>query len=350
MNASELNRHSIHFRKTIREAMAMLNEVPDTLTLFAVNEEGILLGTVTDGDIRRGLLRDVTLESAVEEIIYRNPRYIRDKDFSLDDIERFRQSRIKLVPILDQQHRIVRIIDLSRKKSVLPLEVVIMAGGRGERLRPLTDTTPKPMLLLGNKPILEHNIDRLIEFGINDFHLTTRYLSHQISDYFGNGSKKSIKIDYITEDQPLGTIGAVSLIKNLTSEHVLVMNSDVLTNIDYEDFYKTFLTEGADMAVASIPYKVNMPFAILETEGSRILSFREKPVFTHFANAGIYIIKRSLLNLVPEKKKFDATELMNDIIEKGLKMIHYPIIGYWTDIGRIEDFEKANKDIHHIRF
>jgi len=336
MSASELNRHSILFRKTIREALAMLNDVPDTLTLFSVDDTGVLLGTVTDGDIRRGLLRGVTLESSVEEVIFRNPRFIRDKDFKLNDIEHFRQSRIKLVPVLDDQHRIVRIIDLSRKKSVLPLEVVIMAGGRGERLRPLTDTTPKPMLFIGSKPILEHNIDRLIEFGLNDFHITTRYLGHQISDYFGNGLEKMIKIDYVNEDQPLGTIGAVSLINNLTSEHVLVMNSDVLTNIDYEDFYKAFLNEEADMAVASIPYKVNMPFAILETEGNRILSFREKPVFTHFANA--------------LGKKFDATELMTDIIERGLKMIHYPIIGYWTDIGRIEDFEKANQDIHHIRF
>jgi len=148
-----------------------------------------------------------------------------------------------------------------------------MAGGRGERLRPLTDTVPKPLLKIDNKPILEHNIDRLIDFGMDDFHIAVKYLGEQIENYFGNGSNKSININYIRETAPMGTIGAISLIEGFSSEHVLIINSDVLTNIDYEDFYRNFIEEDASMAVASIPYKVNMPFAVLETSGNRILSF-----------------------------------------------------------------------------
>ena len=350
MNPAELQKQFIHEKETVKVALLMLNELPETLTLFALNDDKQLVGTLTDGDVRRGLLRGLSLDSPVSEFMFRQYRFIRKNEFDMNDIENFRKRLIKLVPLLDDQKRVIKIINLNKQRSVLPLDVVIMAGGRGERLRPLTDTIPKPLLKIGGKPILEHNIDRLIDFGLDDFHIAVKYLGEQIETYFGDGSSKFINIDYIRETAPMGTIGAISLIEGFSSEHVLIINSDILTNIDYEDFYKNFIEEDAVMAVASIPYKVNMPFAVLETSGSRILSFREKPVYTHYTNAGIYIVKRELLRMIPAGQHYHATELMDAVLAQGQKLIHYPILGYWMDIGRIEDFEKAQQEIKHIKF
>jgi dTDP-glucose pyrophosphorylase len=350
MNTINLQKQSIHEKEPVKSALAQLNNLPDTLTLFVLNDSKQLVGTLTDGDVRRGLLSGLTLDDSTDKFMFRKFRFIRKKGFSMDDIEQFRARRIMLIPQLDEQDRIIRIIDLNKRHSVLPLDVVIMAGGRGNRMRPLTDSLPKPLLKIGDKPILEHNIDRLIEFGLDDFHIAVKYLGEQIEDYFGDGSSKSISIDYVRETAPLGTIGAVGLVEGFSSEHVLIMNSDVLTNIDYEDFYKNFIEEDAAMAVASIPYKVNMPFAVLETEGSSILSFREKPVYTHYTSAGIYLVKRELLNMIPEGKHFHATELMDAVIAERKKLIHFPILGYWIDIGRMEDFERAKQEFKHIRF
>jgi dTDP-glucose pyrophosphorylase len=350
MNTNKVQEQLIHQKEPVKSALNQLNELPDTLTLFVVNDSKQLVGTLTDGDVRRGLLGGLSLGDSTDKFMFRNFRFIRKKGFSLTDIEHFRERRIKLIPQLDDQNRIIRIIDLNKQHSVLPLDVVIMAGGRGDRMRPLTDSLPKPLLKIGDKPILEHNIDRLIEFGLDDFHIAVKYLGEQIEDYFGDGSDKSINIDYIRESTPLGTIGAVGLVEGFSSEHVLIMNSDVLTNIDYEDFYKNFVEEDASMAVASIPYKVNMPFAVLETEGSRILSFREKPVYTHYTSAGIYLVKRELLSMIPGGQHFHATELMDAVIAEGKKLIHFPILGYWIDIGRMEDFERAKQEFKHIKF
>jgi len=350
MNIASPQKQLIHEKEPVKAALAQLNNLPDTLTLFVLSDSKQLVGTLTDGDIRRGLLKGFSLEDPTNKFMFRKFRFIKRKGFSLSDIEKFRESRIKLIPQLDEQNRIVRIIDLNKQHSVLPLDVVIMAGGRGDRMRPLTDSLPKPLLKIGDKPILEHNIDRLIEFGLDDFHIAVKYLGEQIEDYFGDGSSKSINIDYIREATPLGTIGAIGLVEGFSSEHLLIMNSDILTNIDYEDFYKNFIEEDAAMAVASIPYKVNMPFAVLETDGSKILSFREKPVYTHYTSAGIYLIKRELLNIIPEGKHFHATELMDAVIARGQKLIHFPILGYWIDIGRMEDFERAQQEFKHIKF
>jgi dTDP-glucose pyrophosphorylase len=350
MNTNKIDDLTIHEKETVKTALNQLNDLPDTLTLFVVNKNKQLVGTLTDGDVRRGLLCGFSIDDTTDKFMFRNFRFIRNKGFSLTEIEHFRERRIKLIPQLDDGNRIIRIINLSKLHSVLPLDVVIMAGGRGERMRPLTDSLPKPLLKIGGKPILEHNIDRLTEFGLNDFHIAVKYLGKQIEEYFGDGNEKSINIDYIHESAPLGTIGAVGLLEGFSSEHLLIMNSDVLTNIDFEDFYRSFIEEDAAMAVASIPYKVNMPFAVLETEGSKIISFREKPVYNHYTSAGIYLIKRELLNLIPEGQHFHATELMDAVIAKEKKLIHFPILGYWIDIGRMEDFERAQQEFKHIKF
>jgi len=223
-----------------------------------------------------------------------------------------------------------------------------MAGGRGERLRPLTDNTPKSMLPLGNKPIIEHSIDRLISFGIESITISVRYLSDQIINYFGDGSAKGISISYIEEDAPLGTIGCLSLIENVKHDAVLVLNSDVFTSIDYENFYLNFLNANADMAVASIPYTVDIPYAIMELSDNSIVNFEEKPKNTYYANAGIYLIKKEYITKIPKDAFYNATDLMKQIISCNGKLVHSPIAGYWIDIGKHDDYIKAMEIVKHL--
>jgi NDP-sugar pyrophosphorylase family protein len=327
-----------------------LNNVPESLTLFVTEDSGKLVGAITDGDIRRGLLAGASIDDAVEKIMFRNFRYIKKGSYRIEDIQEIKQKKIKLVPQVDDNFNLIKLIDFSKIKTMLPVDAVIMAGGRGERLMPYTDTTPKSLLKVGDKPILEHNIDRLIEYGIDEFNITLRYLGEKISSYFGDGSEKGVKINYVTENSPLGTIGSVSLIKGFLHDTVLIMNSDLLTNIDFEDLYSRFVKDDADMTVASIPYNVDLPYAVLETKDGEIRSFKEKPTYTYYSNAGIYFIKTALLKNIPIEQHFNATDFMQLLLDKGHKVTYYPILGYWLDIGRHEDFAKANEDIKHIKF
>jgi putative nucleoside diphosphate sugar pyrophosphorylase len=223
-----------------------------------------------------------------------------------------------------------------------------MAGGRGKRLSPLTDTVPKPMLPLGGKPIIEYNINRLISFGIKKIFISVKYLGQQIVDYFGDGSQKGISIEYIWEDEPLGTAGALALINHLSSEHILLMNSDLFTNVNFESLYLKLIQEGADMSVASTEYKVDVPYAVFETEGSRVTNFKEKPSFIYHSNAGIYILKRSLISKIHKGQYCDITDVMEQLVTEGGKLVYDPIIGYWIDIGKTIDYERAKDFIKHL--
>lgn len=332
-----------------REALIHLDKgIVEYKTLFIVDQRGVLFGTLTDGDIRRGLIAGKDIDSSVENFMFHNFRYLFDGKSSLEEIETLRKNKIALVPILDSEKKLIKIFDLAAKKSLLSVDAVIMAGGRGERLKPLTNTKPKPLLKVGDKPIIEHNIDRLIYYGIDNITISIKYLGEQVIEAFGDGQNKGAKINYITEDTPLGTLGAVSLIENFRHEYVLVMNSDLLTNIDFEDFYQTCLNTNADIAIATVPYTVNVPYAVLEVENSRIRNFKEKPSYTYYSNAGIYLIKREVLNLIPKGAFYNATDLMELLIQKNQNVISYPILGYWLDIGKHEDFIKAQEDIKHI--
>jgi NDP-sugar pyrophosphorylase family protein len=225
-----------------------------------------------------------------------------------------------------------------------------MAGGRGQRLQPLTNTTPKPLLKVGGKPIMEHNLNRLTKFGIDDFWVSVKYLGEQIEDYFGTGTQKNINIEYVWEKESLGTIGAVAQISNFKHDYVLVTNSDLLTNIDYEHFFLEFIKQGADLAVLTIPYQVAIPYAVLETEKGEVKSFKEKPTYTYYSNGGIYLMKREMLGYIPQNTFFNATDLMEELITKNKKIISFPFSGYWLDVGKHEDFEKAQNDINNIKF
>ena len=341
--------HLIQSGTSIREALKALDKLASDSICFVVDGNDKLIGSLTDGDVRRGLIHGAELEQPVNDIIQSNPRFIRKGDQDIEKVIEYRENYFKVIPILDKDDHIVNVINFGELKSYLPVDVVVMAGGKGTRLRPLTEKTPKPLLKVGDKPILEHNIHRLSLFGMDDFWISVNYLGEQIEEYFGNGNHKNLNIEYVWEEEPLGTIGSVSKIDNFIHDYVLVTNSDILTNLDYEDFFLRFNNEDADFAVVTIPYKVDVPYAVLETSNGHVMSFKEKPTYTYYSNGGIYLMKREITERIPKNSFFDTTDLMEELISEGKKVLSYPLNGYWLDIGKPEDFEKAQQDIKHLR-
>jgi dTDP-glucose pyrophosphorylase len=342
--------HLILSGSSVKEALRVLNELSQDAILFVVDNKRKLVGSLTDGDVRRGLLNDFSVESKIDDIIQPNPRYIRKGNYDIQKIIEYREEDYRVIPVLDDDNRVVNVINFRYIKSYLPIDAVIMAGGRGQRLQPLTDTIPKPLLKVGDKPIMEHNLDRLVQYGIDDFWVSVKYLGEQIEDHFGDGKQKNINIEYVWENEPLGTIGSVSQISNFKHDYVLVTNSDLLTNIDYEQFFLEFIKHNADLAVLTIPYQVSIPYAVLETENVEVKSFKEKPTYTYYSNGGIYLMKKEVLAFIPQNKFYNATDLMEQLIHNNHKIISFPFSGYWLDVGKHEDFQKAQNDINNIKF
>lgn len=342
--------HLILKSQSVRDALIHLDKLASDAILFVVDEENRLLGSLTDGDLRRGFIRGLGFEDSITDFIQPDPKFIYEKDFNQEKLKSFKENLIKIIPILNIDKQIVDVLNFRFRTTLLPLDAVLMAGGEGKRLRPLTENTPKPLLKVGEKPIIEYNIDRLANVGIENMYLSINYLGEQLEAYFGDGSSKNIKIDYLREQKPLGTIGSVLLVEEFQHDDILVMNSDLLTNIDFADFYKTFKDSNADMAVAATSYHVDVPYAVLETDDNQnVKTLKEKPRYTYFSNAGIYIIKKKLLSMIPEGEFYDITDLMEKVIEMDQKLVTYPINGYWLDIGKHEDFKKAQEDIKHIK-
>jgi dTDP-glucose pyrophosphorylase len=343
------SRHLISNKASIREALKSLDELASDAILFLVDDENKLLGALTDGDLRRGFIKGLGFEDALSEFIQHNPKYIQQGKYNLKEIIALREKFFTVFPVVNAQMQIINVVNFRHQKSYLPVDALIMAGGRGERLKPLTDSTPKPLLKVGDKPIIEHNIDRLNTYGIDDIWISLRYLGNQLVDYFQDGSEKALRIRYVWEENAMGTAGALALVEGFVHDHILMMNSDLLTNIDFEDLYLFFEEQEADFVVVCIPYQVNVPYAVMETQDKVVTGFKEKPTFTHYSNAGIYLMKKEFVTCVPENHAYDATDLMEQLILDGRKVVAYPLVGYWLDIGKHEDYEKAQFDIKHIK-
>jgi dTDP-glucose pyrophosphorylase len=342
--------HILSINSNVREALKCLDFLASDAIIFLVNDNNILLGSLTDGDLRRGFIKGLGFDDHLSKFIQPNPKFIQIGNYDLKEIISLRDKLFMVLPVVDSEMKIINVINFRYKRSYLPIDALIMAGGRGERLKPLTDKIPKPLLMVGDKPIIEHNIDRLNIFGIDDVWISLKYLGNQIEDKFKNGSDKSMRIKYVREENALGTAGALSLIEGFNHDLVLMLNSDILTNIDYEDLYLFFEEQNADFVVACIPYQVNVPYAVMETENKLVKSFKEKPTYTHYSNAGIYLMKRKIIAHIPKNKPFNATDLMQQLINEGKRVIAYPLVGYWLDIGKHEDFKKAQDDINQIKF
>lgn len=340
--------HLISQDKTLLEALSRITSVaPEPLVLFVLDEENRMVGTLTDGDSRRALIAGASVNDKVSNIMHRNFNYMKVEEIdNVKELKHQKEMMMKLVPVLDKDKHIVEIINLEKYKTRLPIDAVLMAGGKGERLRPLTEKTPKPLLPVGGKAIIDHNIDRLISYGIQHINVTVNYLKEQIEEHYQE-SRNGVKVQTVREPKYLGTIGSVKFVESFYNDTVLVMNSDLFTNIDYEDFFLHFQEHDAEMSVAAVPYNVSIPYGILDLEGRNIHGLLEKPKYNYYANAGIYLIKRSTLEEIPDGEFFNATDLIEKLVAGGKKVIRYPLNGTWIDIGNPQEYQKANDLVKH---
>lgn len=343
-----MKKYIVSYKNSIKEALISLNDIAsDVLTLFVVNEAEQMVGSLTDGDIRRGLISGARLEDPVSTIMHRDFRFIPKTEFNVARIKEFRDSSIFFIPILDESNHIVDVINLRKYKSHLPIDAVLMAGGKGERLRPLTENTPKPLLPVGDKCIIDHNVDNLISYGIDNINVTVNYLGEQITEHYMT-PRNGVRIRTFKEPKFLGTIGSIKFVDSFCNDTVLVMNSDLFTNIDYEDFFLHFQSNEAEMSVAAVPYNVSIPYGILDLDGINIKGLQEKPKYNYYANAGIYLIKKNVLDEIPDNEFFNATDLIDKLISKNKKVIRYPLNGTWFDIGTPTEYQKALDFVKHI--
>ena len=344
-----MNKHIVSKDKTLLEALSLINELyPDPLVLFVVDSNNAMVGTLTDGDSRRALISGRSVNDTIDKVMHRKFHFMRQDDITnVQEIRHQKEMQMKLVPILDDENHIVDIINLEKYKTRLPIDFVMMAGGKGERLRPLTEKTPKPLLSVGDKAIIDHNVDRLINYGVKNISVTVNYLKEQIEEHYRE-PRNGVKIQTVREPKFLGTIGSIKFVSSFYNDTVLVMNSDVFTNIDYEDFFLHFQQHDAEMSVAAIPYDVSIPYGILDLEGRNIKGLLEKPKYNYYANAGIYLIKRRAINEIPDDAFYNATDLIEKLIGEGKKVIRYPFSGTWIDIGNPQEYLKAQNLVKHL--
>lgn len=343
MNELNIKDYTISQDATVLEALQKLNRLSGrTMTLFALDTAGGVKGTLTDGDVRRALIDGCTLQSRVSQIMHVAFMAFRGDRPDIESIREIRHKKIALVPHINTNGTIRHIYDFSIYHSILPIDAVLMAGGRGERLRPLTLDTPKPLLPVGNRCIIDHNVEALIRNGITDISVTVNYLAEKIEQHFAK-PMAGVQVKCVREPRRLGTIGSLSLVERGNNSTVLVMNSDLLTNINYEAMYLTHIEDNADMTVAVIPYVVSVPYAIFRTEGNNVLSLEEKPTYNYYANAGIYMIRRSCTDIIPQNTYYDATDFIETLIARGGKVRQYVIDGTWIDIGSPDDYRAAQE-------
>lgn len=346
-----MNNHIITQDKSLLEALSQLNDIKsEPLVLFVVDDEKRMVGTLTDGDSRRALIKGASVDNKVELVMHRDFNCMKVEGLEdVKEIKRQRDLSMKLIPVLDGDNHIVEIINLEKLRTRLPVDAVLMAGGKGERLRPLTEKTPKPLLKVGNKAIIDHNIDRLISYGVQHISVTVNYLKEQLEDHYAQ-PHNGVQVQCVREPKFLGTIGSIKFVENFYNDTVLVMNSDVFTNINYEDFYLHFKEHDAEMSVAALPYTVSVPYGIFDLDGRNIQGLIEKPTYNYYANAGIYLIKRRALDEIPDDTFFHATDLIEKLIAEGKKVIRFPLNGTWIDIGNPQEYQKANELVKHIQF
>lgn len=329
----------------ILSAIEVINR-SDARIALVVDENRRLVGSVTDGDVRRGLLRGVALSDAVSEVMNSQPRVIRNSEDRAQALQFMKQNVCRQVPVLDAEGHVIAIETVEEALLAMRRDnwVLLMAGGRGQRLRPLTDTSPKPMLMVGDKPILETILDNLIKQGFHNFYISLNYMGDVVRDYFGDGSRKGVTIRYIIEDQFMGTAGPLSLLPEPLTKPIIVMNGDILTTVDFNyllDFHHDHRAEGT-MCVCE--YSVEVPFGVVELDEHRISRIVEKPTHRFMISAGIYALSPHAVAMVPTGQQSDMPTLFERLVAGRLETCVFPIREYWMDIGRLDDFDRANRD------
>jgi len=313
---------------------------------LVVDKDERLLGVVTDGDVRRGLLNHINLSAHVSEIMNTKPMYSLVTETRETCLSKMKSEGLLQLPILDN-HVVVGMETLQDllEQPKIDNPVFLMAGGFGTRLSPLTDNCPKPLLSVGDKPILEIILKRFIDAGFHLFYVSTHYKPEQIMSYFGDGSKWGVSIKYVHEKKPLGTGGALGLLPDdLPDLPLILMNGDILTKVDFANLLKFHSEIGSVSTMCVREYDYQVPYGVVDTLGHLVVGMKEKPIYKFFVNAGIYVVGTKILKSVRQNEKIDMPTLLENSIEQGDAVSMFPIHEYWLDIGRMPDFEKAQRD------
>lgn len=335
---------------TLLEALKKISEGSARIVLV-VDHNNKLLGTVTDGDIRRGILQNFTLNDAVSNIMNAHPiKVIYDNHTKEELMSLMVKNHIQQLPLIDITGRVrgLQTIDELLYPEDKPNLVVIMSGGFGKRLRPLTDDLPKPMLMMGGKPLLELNIEKLKAEGFKRFCITVGYKAEIIKEYFGDGTKWNISIQYIQEDAPLGTAGALRYLENKETLPLLIMNGDLLTTVKFSNLLEFHQKSSADCTVCVREHDYQLPYGVVELQNQQIIGITEKPMYKHYVNAGVYVMEPKLVDNIPSGVYYPMTNLIDKLIKNGHKIDAFPLMEYWSDIGQMADYEKACKEFEII--
>lgn len=346
----ELKNFIITTSSTIKDALKVIDQGAIRIAIV-VDSNMHVLGTLNDGDIRRALLHDYTLDSPIESIYKRSPIVCSINDSKELIIQTAIKNKVYQIPIIDTSNRLIDIEDLATllQNTSRKNKVILMAGGLGTRLRPLTNDTPKPLLKVGNQPILETIIKNFASYGFKDITISVNYKSSMIKEYFKDGSKFDVNIDYLEEDERMGTAGALSLLKNKPNEPFFVMNGDLLTNVNFSQLLDFHVYGSSTASMCVREYDFQVPYGVIDVDkNSNIKSIIEKPVHKFFVNAGIYVLSPEVLDHIPSNEFYDMPTLFEKLIEHNKKTLSFPIHEYWLDIGRIEEFERANKEYYDI--
>jgi dTDP-glucose pyrophosphorylase len=341
---------------SIRQAIACIDQNAKGIVLIT-DDERHLLGTITDGDVRRGMLAGHNLDEPVSVLLVTKQKSPYPQAVTAQvgteraELLRLMQERIVYqIPLLDEDERVFDLVTFDEllPNQILPLQAVIMAGGFGSRMRPLTEDLPKPMLPVGGRPLMELTVEKLKQAGIRRVNVTTHYKAEKIVEHFGDGHNFGVELNYVTEDHPLGTAGALGLMK-IPEEPLLVINGDILTGVDFKAMLTYHRESQADLTIAVRKFDLNVPYGVIESNGALVHSLVEKPVLSFFVNAGIYLLEPAVLGQIPNGCRIDMTDLIQRLIDMERPVVSFPIREYWLDIGQHLDYQQAQQDIKNGR-
>jgi dTDP-glucose pyrophosphorylase len=331
---------------SVHKCMEVIDRNKEGIALI-VNAMGQLIGTVTDGDIRRFIIAGKSLDEPVRNMMWKNPVTALVGTSEKELIELMKKHSIRHIPLLDEQRRPQNLVSL---RDILFEEdtghtAVIMAGGEGRRLRPITENVPKPMIEVAGRPILETIVRQLVKANIKKIYISINYMSESIENYFKDGTEFGVKIAYLKEERKLGTAGALTLLPEIPPKPFLVVNGDVITKTDFAHLIDFHREHRCVMTVAGVQYRFNIPYGVLNTAGHYLLGIEEKPQQKFLCNAGIYLINPEVCNFIPYNVEVDMTDIIDNLVKKGLPIATFPIFEYWLDIGKMEDLKKAQNEL-----
>lgn len=335
---------------SIRRVIEMLNESGRQI-IMVVDSDRRLIGTFTDGDLRRALLKNASLEDAIRGYFNTHPLSSPVGGGRSAAVQIMRERGIDQIPLIDEAGRVVSIesINPERLGVKIDYQVVIMAGGHGKRLHPITETIPKALVSVGDKPILEHILDRMVAQGFQNFTFAINHMGEMIEDYFGDGSRWNVNVKYLREPKRLGTAGALGLLETRPAAPFIVANCDVLTTTNFQDLLEFHINQGATATVGVREFRYQVPFGVMELAGSQLRRITEKPEHTWLINGGLYVLDPAAIDVIPKGEFFDMTDVIAALITKAAPVSTYMIRRYWIDIGMPQDLDQARQEFNAAR-